>query len=307
MKRGFEENVPRVRPRVRLGMLEPQPGSEADEESSTSTSSEPPVTIAPVPVAQVAAAATSVHDAPARVAPVQVPPNVISAPPAAIVPESRLDSVAQMPVQRPAPSPIPVARASIPRPRAADAVNLAHELTSDLNRAAEVNAKLRAELDAALAALRTAAEESQQDRANRERIAVEAQSLVDAARRLEDDLQLVAGERDGALGQVARLAREVREEKLRSASAAEESRKARSEAAAAQEESRRLAAELCARAAEVEQARTAAEVTRAERDSLAAALLAARAEAEEAARSRSALEEIHRALEDARARVSRIR
>jgi hypothetical protein len=309
MKRGFEENVPRVRPRVRLGITgsgEPGPGMlEPDTGVDTSTDTPPdhdaaaqepvaPVTIAPLPVAPVGNFGDTNRNSPISVGVPEIPD-----------PEKAIHRAAAASI--PIAPPVSTATSSIPRPRAAAAVELARQLTSDLGRAAEVNAKLRAELESALSALRAAAEESRQDRADRERIAGEAQSLAEGARRLEEDLQLVAGERDGALGQVARLSRELRDEKLRGASAAEESRKARAEAAVAQEESRRLAAELSTRAAEIGQARALADATRVERDSMAAALLAARAEAEEAARSRSALEEIHRALEDARARVSRIR
>jgi chromosome segregation ATPase len=184
---------------------------------------------------------------------------------------------------------------------------LAKELTADLSHAADVNARLRADLESALTALRHAAEEARQDGIERERLAVESQSRAEAARRLEEELQLVEAERDGALGQVARLTRELRDEKLRAAAAAEDVRKARAEAAQAQEDARRISAELGARTAELDQANAGIESMGRDRDSLAAALLAARAEADEAAHSRTALEEIHRALDEARVRVAKIR
>ena len=62
-----------------------------------------------------------------------------------------------------------------------------------------------------------------------------------------------------------------------------------------------------ARAAERDQARQAADALAAERESLSEALIAARAEADEAVQSRAALEEIHRALDEARSRVARLR
>ncbi|HWE25325.1 MAG TPA: hypothetical protein VG496_15415, partial [Myxococcales bacterium] len=62
-----------------------------------------------------------------------------------------------------------------------------------------------------------------------------------------------------------------------------------------------------ARAAERDQARAAANAIAAERDSLSEALLAARVEADEAVQSRAALEEIHRALDEARSRVAHLR
>jgi hypothetical protein len=61
------------------------------------------------------------------------------------------------------------------------------------------------------------------------------------------------------------------------------------------------------RAAERDQARRAAEALTVEKDSLSEALIAARAEADEAVQSRAALEEIHRALDEARSRVARLR
>jgi DNA repair exonuclease SbcCD ATPase subunit len=232
--------------------------------------------------------------------------------PVATFPVSRAEPVHVAAVPAAATALPPVAPLPTPqRPRrsgAADQVaRLAKELTADLSHAAEVNARLRADLDSALGALRAAAEEARQDGIERERIAAESQSRAEAAQRLEEELQLVEAERDGALSQVARLSREVRDEKLRSAGSAEDARKARIEAARAEEEARRLSADLETRAAELEQARTGIEAMRAECDSLGAALLAARGEAEEAARSRTALEEIHRALDEARVRVARIR
>ena len=51
----------------------------------------------------------------------------------------------------------------------------------------------------------------------------------------------------------------------------------------------------------------AANAVAAERDSLSEALLAARVEADDAVQSRAALEEIHRALDEARSRVAHLR
>ncbi|HVI23877.1 MAG TPA: hypothetical protein VM691_10350, partial [Myxococcales bacterium] len=66
----------------------------------------------------------------------------------------------------------------------------------------------------------------------------------------------------------------------------------------------RLASESAAHAAERDRALADIVSLEAERDSLARELLEARQAVEEAAQSRDALEEIHRALDEARSRAS---
>ena len=69
----------------------------------------------------------------------------------------------------------------------------------------------------------------------------------------------------------------------------------------------RLSAELELRAKERDDARAEASAAHGERDRLAEQLVAAAAEVDEAAQSRSALEEIHRALAEARTRITGLR
>jgi chromosome segregation ATPase len=184
---------------------------------------------------------------------------------------------------------------------------LARAVTADLTRAAQINAQLKSDLDAALAALRQAADESHNQRAESTRLLADVESRAAQIRALREDLALLEAERDGALSQVARITRELREEKARSASAAEEAAAARGEAAQAREALQRIAAELRTRIGERDEARKELLVLRSERDKLASELLSAHAEAEALAQSRSALEEIHQALAEARARMSGIR
>src|SRR5712671_5817383 len=184
MKRGFEDNVSRVRPRVRLG----QPGSEFGEGAQEAASPEP--------------------SGPAGVAEVQVSaarPEVLAAEP-------------------PAPRRSPSMQASRARNDALEVAKLAKDLGADLLRASEVNAKLRADLDAALASLRQAAEEAKDQEIERDRLVREMEVRGAAHARLQEDLQLLEAERDGAGAQVGRLVRELREEKARGASAVERAR-----------------------------------------------------------------------------------
>ncbi|MFL5388230.1 MAG: hypothetical protein ACJ79C_05850 [Myxococcales bacterium] len=257
IKRGFEDNVSRVRPRVRLG--EPLDGNDVEEP----------------------------------------PPSV--PPPAA---------VAELPLSPPRAEPAP-AEAAPRRPSTTRARNdglqvaqLAKELSSDLLRASEVNAKLRADLDAALASLRQAADEAKEQDRERDRLVREMETRAAAHARLQEDLQLLEAERDGAGAQVARIARELHEEKARAASAVERARAAADEVQRIHGEMDRLASESAAHAAERDRALADIVSLEAERDSLARELLEARQAVEEAAQSRDALEEIHRALDEARSRAS---
>ena len=239
MKRGFEENVPKIRPRVRLGHALDEQLEEA-QQVAASESVAPPIETAP--------------------------PDVVAVP-------------APDPSPLPTPEPLPLARRIEPPPArkrralatnpAAEVAELAKELTGELNRAADVNARLKADLDAALAGLRQAADESEEQRAEAARLTAELEKRTAALAEVRGEIELLEAERDGALAQSARLSRDLREQR--------------------------------------DQARKELEEARAERDRLAAQLLQANADADEAAQSRSALEEIHQALAAARSRITGIR
>jgi len=265
MKRGFEDNVPRVRPRVRFG---PAPGEEGTQEE---VPSEPP--------------------APASIAGLPSPARI----PMTAEPTQQAEASQRRPVST---------QASRAKNDAFQVAQLAKTLGADLLRASEVNAKLRADLDSALASLRQAAEEAKEQELERERLLRQMEVRAAAHARLQEDLQLLEAERDGAGAQVARLARELREEKARGASALERARAAGEEVQRIQAEMDRLAAESAAHAAERDRALAEVASLEAERDSLARELLAARQAVEDAAQSRDALEEIHRALDEARVRAS---
>jgi chromosome segregation ATPase len=184
---------------------------------------------------------------------------------------------------------------------------LAKELSAELELAADANGRLKLDLDSALASLRKAAEEARERAEERDRLALEVEKRSGAARDLLAELELLEAERDGALAQVARFARELRESRARVDEQTRLAEKQRGDAEEARGQVRRLAAELEARVAERDAARSELTRLRAEKDELAEALVAARAEADEALESRSALEEIERALGEARSRVAGIR
>jgi chromosome segregation ATPase len=302
MKRGFEENVPRVRPRVRLGGGMNETGNDGAVQEESGESSPPQLELAPGPSTEIAPVARLEQIASVGSIEMPTPQPARSAPATESqpreekhTPESRTTLAA------------PAQRAKRSVSAAIEVAQLAKDLTAELAQAAEANAQLRADLDAAVTALRRAAEESREQRLEADRLAAELDRRAAATEQLKSDLQLLEAERDGALGQVARLVRELREEHARAANAVREAEAAQAQAAQAREHVQRLTSELQARAAERDQARAAAEALTAERDSLSEALLAARAEADEAVQSRAALEEIHRALDEARTRVARLR
>jgi chromosome segregation ATPase len=106
---------------------------------------------------------------------------------------------------------------------------------------------------------------------------------------------------------VARFSKELREARARETEAGRAQDKLRGELDESRGQARRLAAELEARVAERDAARAELQRVRGEKEELEAALLASRAEADEALESRSALEEIERALGEARVRIAGIR
>jgi chromosome segregation ATPase len=306
MKRGFEENVPKLRPRVRLGRaLAELDGQGSDEAPSAGPQlahsdaprhgdstpayeqDEPSVELRGAPGAATTAAA------PSPTAPMLTPAPASTNASAA---SSRIEMQdAQM-------------RSAIAREHEESARHQRlRELSAELELAAEANSRLKVDLDGALSALRRAAEESRERTDERDRMSAEVEKRAAAARELLGELEMLEAERDGALAQTARFSRELRESRSMQAELQETANQARHEAEQARGQLQRLAGELEARVAERDAARAELSRVRSEKESLAEALLAARAEADEAMESRSALEEIERALGAARTRVAGIR
>jgi hypothetical protein len=332
MKRGFEENVPKVRPRVRLGRALDEQLSEA-QDLAAQESAGPPIAPAletqpPEPGEPLTEALSRGPSAQFEAAPAEREPDPVAVEAAPVEMRPRfpepprvLPRMEEVRARREEPSRLAEAReraqaaaqpveATPPRPRrstaaaaAAEVTELARELTSELTRAGDENARLKTDLDAALTALRTAADESREQREETRRLSAEVEKRAGAARDLLGELELLEAERDGALAQSARMSRELREEKARAAQSVSTAEEARREATHARESLQRLAADLQARAAERDEARKELLTVRADRDRIAEELLAAAEQVDEAAQSRSALEEIHRALAEARTRV----
>jgi DNA repair exonuclease SbcCD ATPase subunit len=318
MKRGFEENVPKVRPRVRLGRALDEQLSEA-QDLAAQESAGPPIAPAletqpPEPSSEPEQLTDAASHGPLAPAPVEMPPRLPE--PARVLPRmeearARREEPARLAEARErAQAAAQPVEATPLRPRrstaaaaAAEVTELARELTSELTRAGDENARLKTDLDAALTALRTAADESREQREETRRLSAEVEKRAGAARDLLGELELLEAERDGALAQSARMSRELREEKARAAQSVSTAEEARREATQARESLQRLAADLQARAAERDEARKELLTVRADRDRIAEELLAAAEQVDEAAQSRSALEEIHRALAEARTRV----
>src|SRR3989454_2684183 len=315
MKRGFEENVPKVRPRVRVGRALDEQVAQAREVAAAESAEATTLAAAADPKLAIAALAPAQPDAavagPLARAQAAVPEGETGAQALQGVRDpgrvAEPDGAREVPGAEPVPASPRRAARRPPGPSVSEVTDLVRALTTDLTKAADSNARLKADLEAALAALRAAADESRDQRAEAARLAADLESRASELRALRGDLDLLEAERDGALAQVARPSREGREEKARSAASAEEVQKSRSEAAQAREALQRLTAELRDRVAERDDARKEFLAARAERDRLAEELLAAHADAETAAQSRNALEGIHPALAQARARMSGIR
>ena len=361
MKRGFEENVPKVRPRVRLGRaldelgngssgIDAAPRSHAPEDEGSAPperqAGQPaPLHDAPHVVLHAAPLPSTIHASPPPSAPAPFAPAA-SAPAAA--PRTAAPSPSTIPAAGPASDsadaeadarrerlaevrrrataaaqPLPARDGAPPaddeaapgasgptkraRRGALQVAALAKELSAELEFAADANSRIKADLDGALNSLRRAAEEARERDDEKTRLAAEVDKRTSAAKELLGELELLEAERDGALGQVARFSRELRETRAREGEQARSQEKQREALDEARAQVRRLAAELEARVAERDAARTELGRLRAEKDELSDALLAARAEADEAAESRSALEEIEKALGEARSRISGLR
>ena len=183
---------------------------------------------------------------------------------------------------------------------------LAAELTNELTAAANVNAQLRADLDRAMSELARTAGDARTRDAELMRLSTALAERSELSAKLAAEVRLAEEERDGALAQLAQggvMLRAVRED-------AEAAKAAAREARAAEASARQLAAErereAVARAAERDEARAAATAARDEKERLAASLAAATTENAQLSSARGALEEVHKALSEARARAQKL-
>ncbi len=295
MSRGFEENVPKARPRVRLGRLMGEMGAPV----------EPPPTAPPSHDVSAEAAP------PLPEAPVMRPMDDEFGANTNVIDSNTTDRAALLALAEDLPTPREVtALHAGPVPMtgstAAAIREMAAELTAELANVASTNAQLRADLDRALAELARSTDESRRREAELAHLGGELASRTSLATRLASEVRQAEEERDNALAQFARggaQARSLREKAVLAENAARE-------AQVAIEQARALALqheqEARTRAAERDEARVSLQNAIEEKERLAAELSRALSENEAAASAQSALEHVHRALTDARARAQKL-
>ncbi len=187
------------------------------------------------------------------------------------------------------------------------AAQLATELERALEEAAEANEKLRRDLAAALDELARAAADQKRVDEKIGRLELEARERSVVVSDLIRELELLEGERDGALEQAAEGALAAEELEDRLLMADRRSAELERQLVDAQARMRRFEEAAAAQAAQRAALRSELEGLRRERDTLAVRNATLEREAEELGRSRRALDEVHRALSDARLRAQRIR
>jgi len=329
-KSGFDDTVPRVRPRLRLGGVEgemfatePPPVREpADGGAAQALDAlvalvdafDPPSADAAVTPAQDVLAATQpqadgdpiapIDDAVANAAPDEAPVAI----------EARRAALKREAAGLAHAEPLVVEAAAIAAPTPldeldalADAAALAGELERALAEAADTNEALRGDLGVALDDLARTMAEGRRLTERIGRLEAEGRERARVVHDLLRELELLEGERDAALTQSATAALEAErsDERLRAVErrAGELERQLLEARARTQRFEEAAAAQVAQRTA----LRAELEVVRRERDDLLAAQARLERERDDSARSRRALDEVHRALSEARQRAQRLR
>ncbi len=313
MRKAFDANVPKLKPRLRGAV----PGEQGAGPAVAPAASPPAVLLAPPPAAGETHAATrspiaSAARPPANAAPAgarversassPVPTDPAAGPLFDVVGRrDRLEKIKRK-VAAAARAPARLDAPAEPARAGESALALVKDLEARLARSREMEDSLRADLSQAREELARAAAES---RGVGERLGAAEKALEEKQAVLGEmlpEMSALEEERDEALRRAQALAAldEERQRLLDEVGRrAEESEKALAEA---QAEGERLSAELDGRAADEARLRSGlAEVTR-ERDALARELAETRAERDKLAEARRALEQVHQALSQARAR-----
>jgi chromosome segregation ATPase len=314
MRKAFETNVPRLKPRLRTaGAVEqaelPAPAAVA-EPVAVAAAVEPAPALVPVP-----AVASAIVDAPRASARPERRPGAarpeskgetaaMAPPPSDVATrKDRLDKIKRRVAEaaRPAPrhEPVPADPA-----RAAESVlALVGELESELARSREREEALRSDLDGARGELTRAAGEA---RGATERLAIAEQELAEKRGVLSEllaEMEALEQERDESVRRAQALAA-IDEERARLLE--DLSRRAEEEArlrADREVEVERLGEELRTSAADGARLRGAVGELARERDQLAAELDRLRGDRDELASAKRALEQVHAALSQARAKL----
>jgi chromosome segregation ATPase len=189
----------------------------------------------------------------------------------------------------------------------ASTAELATELERALDAAAESNEQLRGDLNSALDDLARSTAESKRLHERVERLESETRDRARVVQDLVRELELLEGERDGALTQAADAQIEIEtlgEKHLLIERRVHDLERGLTDA---QARNKRFDEAAQAHAAQRTALRAELEALRRERDGLLVRNAEIEREREELGRSRKALDEVHRALSEARQRAQRIR
>jgi chromosome segregation ATPase len=303
MRKAFETNVPRLKPRLRSSFDSGPAGEQASFDSGPAEGG--PYALDERPVNE---AVTAPAPAPARAAPVRSAIAAAAAAPArqagdVVSRRDRLEKIKRRVAEaaRPAPRHAPVP--GDPARAAESVLSLVGELESEVSRAREREEALRTDLDGVRTELSRAAAEG---RSATERLTAAEKELQEKRSVLTEllaEMEALEQERDEAVRRAQALS-SLDEERARILE--DVTRKADEEAklrADREAEVERLGEELRTSAADGARLRTAVGELARERDQLAGELDRIRSERDDLASAKRALEQVHAALAQARAKI----
>jgi DNA repair exonuclease SbcCD ATPase subunit len=341
MRKAFDENVPRTKPRLKLSSLFPQPDaldgnsapagvapgglvSEASivpSPSGVSLESSAPVAVQPTEEPRPVLPVEKKLESENRESPklVQQPVRPSSRPIAAVKvaptpPVPPRDPVADAQARRrklkerlkAATQPVSLAEPTPPTAIAAraSALSLVGQLQAELEKSNALNKALVADLDAARGELARAIEEAKSRSAESERMAAEVGERAKLIEELGAELAGLEGERDDTLGQLQAARAEARKLSEERKALQDELLRRERELEDAVSEEERLATELEARTDDLRKARTMVATLSNERTTLIEQVSRLSKEKEDLTDAQKALSEIHRALAEARVRTA---
>jgi chromosome segregation ATPase len=303
MRKAFETNVPRLKPRLRSSFDSGPAGEQASFDSGPAQGG---------PYAQdertVIEAVTPQAPSPARAAPVRAAITEAAAAPArqagdVVSRRDRLEKIKRRVAEAARPAPRHALVPGDPARAAESVLSLVGELESEVSRAREREEALRTDLDVARAELSRAAAEG---RSATERLTAAEKELQEKRSVLTEllaEMEALEQERDEAVRRAQALS-SLDEERARILE--DVTRKADEEAklrADREAEVERLGEELRTSAADGARLRTAVGELARERDQLAGELDRIRSERDDLASAKRALEQVHAALAQARAKI----
>jgi chromosome segregation ATPase len=304
MRKAFETNVPRLKPRLRsapgagqveLATAAPEAAAPAELAEAPPEPVAPPALVSRQPVVRARPVAREAKGEPVAAAPAR-PGDVVGR-------RDRLEKIKRKVAEAARPAPRLEPTPADPAQAAETVLLLVGELDAEVSRAREREEALRTDLDGARAELARAAGEA---RAGAERLALAEQELTEKRGVLTEllaEMEALEQERDEAVRRAQALSA-LDEERARILE--EVTRRAEEEArlrADREGEVERLGEELRNSAADGARLRSAVGELARERDQLAGELDRIRAERDELASAKRALEQVHAALAQARAKL----